>query len=92
MCYNVNKVNMELLGITGTEYIGYLASFMVLLSFTMKDVKKLRLVNMTGCILFIIYGFLMPTLRIGLPIIIANAAIFCVNFYFSFINKAKVEV
>ncbi|WP_290699546.1 uroporphyrinogen decarboxylase [Lacinutrix sp.] len=83
---------MELLGITGTEYIGYLASFMVLLSFTMKDVKKLRLVNMTGCILFIIYGFLMPTLRIGLPIIIANAAIFCVNFYFSFINKAKVEV
>lgn len=52
MCYNVNKVNMELLGITGTEYIGYLASFMVLLSFTMKDVKKLRLVNMTGCILY----------------------------------------
>jgi uncharacterized protein with PQ loop repeat len=73
---------MELLGITGTEYIGYLASLMVLLSFTMKNVKKLRLVNMTGCILFIIYGFLMPTLRIGLPIIIANAAIFVVNTYY----------
>ena len=51
---------MELIGITGTEYVGYLASLMVLLSFTMKDVKKLRLVNMSGCILFIIYGFLMP--------------------------------
>jgi len=83
---------MELFGITATEYIGYLASFMVLLSFAMKDVKKLRLVNMTGCILFIIYGFLMPTLRIGLPIIIANAAIFCVNFYFLFIKKTTVEV
>jgi len=73
---------MELFGITGTEYIGYLASLMVLISFTMKDVKKLRLVNMTGCILFIIYGFLMPTLRIGLPIIIANFAIFSVNLFY----------
>lgn len=80
---------MELFGITGTEYIGYLASFMVLLSFTMKDVKKLRLINMSGCILFIIYGFLMPTLRIGLPIIIANTAILMVNIYY-LIKPSKV--
>ena len=73
---------MELFGITGTEWIGYLASFMVLISFTMKNIKTLRLVNMTGCILFIIYGFLMPSLRIGLPIIIANTAIFGVNLYY----------
>lgn len=79
---------MELFGITGTEYIGYLASFMVLLSFTMKEVKKLRLVNMTGCILFVAYGFLMPTLRIGLPIIIANVAIFIVNGYY-LVKKSK---
>ncbi|TCK66842.1 hypothetical protein DFQ05_2126 [Winogradskyella wandonensis] len=73
---------MELFGITGTEYIGYLASFMVLMSFTMKNVKKLRMVNISGCVLFIIYGFLMPTLRVGLPIIIANAAILVVNVYY----------
>ena len=73
---------MELIGITGTEYVGYLASLMVLLSFTMKDIKKLRLVNMSGCILFIIYGFLMPSFRIGLPIIIANLAILIVNIYY----------
>ncbi len=78
---------MELFGITGTEYIGYLASLMVLISFTMKNVKTLRLVNMTGCILFIIYGFLMPTLRIGLPIIIANVAIFSVNLYYLFLKR-----
>ncbi len=73
---------MELFGITITEYIGYLASLMVLLSFTMKDVKKLRMVNMAGCILFVVYGFLMPTLRVGLPIIIANAAILGVNMFY----------
>ena len=74
---------MELFGITLTEYIGYFASFFVLLSFTMKNVKRLRIVNMIGCTLFIIYGFMMPTVRVGLPIIIANAAIFCVNMRFS---------
>lgn len=73
---------MELFGITGSEYIGYLASCMVLLSFTMKNVTKLRAVNMMGCILFVIYGFLMTSLRIGMPIIIANAAIFSVNLFY----------
>ena len=73
---------MELFGITATEYIGYFASFMVLLSFMMKRINVLRLVNISGCILFIIYGFLMPTLRIGLPIIIANMAILIVNGYY----------
>lgn len=73
---------MELFGITATEYVGYLASFMVLLSFAMKSIKALRTVNMVGCVLFIIYGFLLPTLRIGLPIIIANTAIFLVNLHY----------
>lgn len=80
---------MELFGITGTEYVGYMASIMVLLSFTMKEVKRLRLINMTGCVLFIIYGFLMPSIRIGLPIIIANAAILLVNGYYLF--KIKTD-
>jgi len=83
---------MELLGITGTEYVGYLASIMVLLSFTMKDVVKLRLVNMIGCFLFVVYGFLMPSLRVGLPVIIANGAIFLVNFYFAVLKRPKVNV
>ncbi|WP_333482294.1 hypothetical protein [Mesoflavibacter profundi] len=53
----------------------------------MKHVVKLRIVNMIGCTLFIIYGFMLPTVRVGLPIIIANAAIFCVNFYYAFLKK-----
>lgn len=82
---------MELFGITLTEFVGYLASIMVLISFTMKDVKKLRTVNMIGCLLFVVYGFLMPTMRIGLPIIITNIAIFCINFYYSFLKKSQIE-
>lgn len=78
---------MEIFGVTLTEYIGYMASIMVLLSFTMKDVKKLRTINMIGCALFVAYGFLMPTYRVGMPIIITNVAIFCVNFYYAFLKK-----
>ncbi|RAJ13410.1 uroporphyrinogen decarboxylase [Olleya aquimaris] len=78
---------MELFGITLTEYIGYLASLFVLLSFTMKDIKKLRVVNMIGCLLFVAYGFLMPSLRVGFPIILTNVAICCVNFYYLFLKK-----
>jgi hypothetical protein len=53
----------------------------------MKDVKRLRLVNMVGCLLFVIYGFMMPTIRVGLPIIITNAAIMGINMYYSFVVK-----
>ncbi len=73
--------------LTLVEVVGYLASIVVLCSFTMKDVKKLRRVNMVGCLLFVIYGFMMPTIRIGLPIIITNAAIMGINVYYSFIAK-----
>jgi hypothetical protein len=73
--------------LTLVEVVGYLASIVVLCSFTMKDVKKLRRVNMVGCLLFVIYGFMMPTIRIGLPIIITNAAIMGINIYYSFIAK-----
>jgi len=75
------------MGLTMVEVIGYLASIIVLCSFTMKDVKKLRMVNMVGCLLFVIYGFMMSTLRIGLPIIITNAAIMGINMYYSFVAK-----
>ena len=73
--------------LTEVEIVGYLASIVVLCSFTMKDVKKLRRVNIVGCLLFVVYGFMMPTLRIGMPIIITNAAIIGINVYYSFIAK-----
>lgn len=78
---------MELLGVSGTEWIGYLASLFVLLSFLMRNITNLRYVNSIGCLFFVAYGFLLDSW----PIIITNVAIVCVNFYYLVINK-KVPV
>ncbi len=67
-----------------TEIIGYLASLAVLTSFLLKDITKLRLVNIVGCFLFILYGFM---LAISWPIIITNSAIIIVNTYHLLKNK-----
>ncbi len=67
-----------------TEWVGYAAMFMVLLSFTMKDFKKLRMVNSLGAVLFVIYGFM---LQISWPIVITNLAIVGVNAYYLFFRK-----
>jgi len=61
-----------------TEYIGYLASLLVLVSFLMKNMTYLRLVNTLGCLVFIAYGALLPSI----PIIITNAAIVLINSFY----------
>lgn len=60
------------------EYIGYTASVFVLLSFVMKKMMYLRLINLVGCGMFIWYGLLLESL----PIIITNAAIVLVNSFY----------
>ena len=70
---------MTLLGVSVVEWVGYLAAVVVLLSFFMKDIKKLRLVNMSGCAVWVLYGIL---LNMAWPIIIPNTAIFCVNGFY----------
>lgn len=77
---------MEFLGITPTEIIGYLASLLVLVSFLMKNIKKLRILNTLGCTLFVAYGFL---LDFSIPIIITNAAIIVINIYY--LTKKEVS-
>ena len=66
---------MEFLGISGLG---------VLLSFLMRDIKTLRLVNSVGCLLFVIYGVLLSSI----PIIITNVAILLINFYYLFLKKS----
>jgi len=61
-----------------TEYFGYIASGLVLLSFLMKKMTTLRTVNILGCLFFVIYGILLNSW----PIIITNAAICCVNGFY----------
>ena len=62
-----------------TEFMGYLASFTVLLSFIMKDIKTLRIVNTIGCTFFVAYGLL---LQYSIPVIITNVAIIGINAWY----------
>ena len=71
---------MDWFQISFTEWIGYLAMGTVLISFLMKSVTKLRIVNSLGCLLFVFYGMLLEPL--SKPIIITNTAIFCINLYY----------
>jgi len=61
-----------------TEYFGYIASALVLVSFLMKNMTYLRIINSVGCAFFIIYG----TLLGSVPIVLTNTAIVMVNFYY----------
>lgn len=59
-------------------YFGYAASFFVVLSFVLKDLRKVRLVNLVGCICFVIYGVFSGMLW---PIIIPNAILCFIQIY-----------
>ncbi|HAH55436.1 MAG TPA: uroporphyrinogen decarboxylase [Flavobacterium sp.] len=62
-----------------TEWIGYLASLVLMISFLMKNINTLRIINSIGALLFVIYGFM---LAISWPIIISNTFILGVNSYY----------
>lgn len=65
------------------EWIGYLASVMIVISLTMTSIIKLRIVNTIGCILFVIYGMVVK----AYPVAISNLTIIGINIYN--LNKLK---
>lgn len=69
---------MEIFSTQITEWIGYAASAGVLLSFLMRDIRTLRMVNSVGCFLFIIYGILLSSV----PVILTNVIIVIINIYY----------
>ncbi len=75
---------MEFFEFSYTDIIGYIAMALLLISFLMKDVKKLRIVNSIGCAFFVAYGFLLVT---SWPIIITNSAIISINLYYLILRK-----
>lgn len=66
----------DISSITTTDIVGYLASITLLISFLMRDIKKLRIINSVGCALFVLYGFM---LHYSFPIIITNTTIIIIN-------------
>lgn len=67
-------------------YIGYAASLFIVLSFILKDLRKIRIVNLIGCICFVIYGIFSGMLW---PVIIPNAIICFVQMYYLLTPKQK---
>ena len=68
------------------EWIGYLAAALVVASFLVKNMRLLRTINMLGAMLFIVYGIF---LDVNLPVIIPNAFIVCIQFYYLFLRKGE---
>ncbi|MGB0883704.1 MAG: YgjV family protein [Flavobacteriales bacterium] len=66
-----------------TTLIGYLAMAVLIASFSFKNIRRLRLWNALGCLLFLVYGFLIG----AIPVLITNAFILVLNLYFLFIKK-----
>ncbi|MGV6860757.1 MAG: uroporphyrinogen decarboxylase [Putridiphycobacter sp.] len=77
----------EFLGLTLVDWTGYSASALLLISMMMKKVKVLRIVNTFGCILFVVMGLMIK----NYPIVITNASIIVINFYYLFIKKEQVD-
>jgi hypothetical protein len=61
------------------EWVGYLASILIIWSFMLTNMRTLRMINALGCLAFVAYGFL---LQISWPIVITNVFIFCVHIYY----------
>ena len=63
------------LEILQAEWLGALASLFVLFSFLTRNQTKIRLINMIGCAIFVVYGILLPSYSTGL----LNAALLVVH-------------
>ena len=68
----IQKITM-----TPIEIFGYLSMVVVLMSMTMGDIKKLRIVNSIACAMFIVYGFVLG----AYPIVIMNILVIAINLY-----------
>ncbi len=67
------------------DILGYLASAFVVISLLTSNIKHLRYLNMTGCILFVIYGVVIS----AYPVAVMNAIAFLINIYH--LRKLHIE-
>lgn len=64
------------------DWVGYLGSFFVLISFLMKKTSTLRILNSIGCLLFVVYECM--KIKLSWPIVITNLMIATINAYYLF--------
>lgn len=70
------------------EWLGLLASAFILVSFLTTNQTKTRLINMVGCVVFVVYGFLLPAYSTAFM----NGALFVVHIVYltkDYLKKKK---
>ncbi len=70
------------------EWLGYIASAIVLVSLLMSSVIKLRWINMIGSLVFAVYGFIIGALPVG----IMNLGIVIINSYYLYQMYTKKDL
>jgi N-acetylglutamate synthase-like GNAT family acetyltransferase len=60
------------------EWIGYIASAIILVSLLMSSILRLRWINLVGSVIFAVYGYLIGSI----PVLIMNMGIVAVNSYY----------
>jgi hypothetical protein len=59
------------------EIFGYISMVVVLISTMMKDMKRLRIINSIGCLMFIIYGLILS----AYPIVLMNSIVILIHIW-----------
>jgi hypothetical protein len=65
------------------ELIGILATLFVLASFIVNDIRKVRIINIAGAALFVVYGILIGAFSTWL----LNATLIVIHLYYLFTNR-----
>ena len=69
------------------EWLGYLASVVVLISLAMASIVRLRWINLLGCLLFVTYGWLLSIW----PVMAVNLGIAAINCWFLYQHYYRGE-
>lgn len=69
------------------EILGWIATAGTLLSFAVKDMWKLRLINGSASIIWIVYGLL----KLDNPIIVINASVILMHLYWFYKNRKQLK-
>ena len=74
--------------IDATEIIGYVAMTFLVVSFIPKQIRKVRMINLIACVIFIAYGVM---LGMKWPIVISNGLVGIIQMYHLFLAKKTVQ-
>lgn len=70
------------------EFIGWVATMCTLISFAVKDMWKLRLINAIASMIWVVYG----VMKSDNPIIVINTSVILMHLYWFYTNRKGLGV